>query len=47
MEDTDETASESYQGQLCLLRPFWQATTVQNFRTFISARIFISGLAKA
>ena len=32
-EDPDET--QSHQGLHCLLRPFWQATIVRNFRTSI------------
>ena len=31
MEDSDQTAS-SVMG--CLSRPFWQATSIQNFRPF-------------
>ena len=36
-EDPNQTASPEKQSDLglpCLLRPFWQATSVQNFRTF-------------
>ena len=33
-EDPDQTASASDLGMPCLSRPFWKATSVQNFRTF-------------
>ena len=32
-EDPDQTASSAL-GLPCLSRPFWQATSVRNFRTF-------------
>ena len=36
-EHPDQSASEQKQSDLglpCLSRPFWQATSVRNFRTF-------------
>ena len=34
-EDSDNTGSEQFNpGLCCLFRPFWQATSFQNFRTF-------------
>ena len=33
-EDPDKTASPTDLGLFCLSRPFWQATSVQIFRTF-------------
>ena len=38
-EDPVQTAFESRLGLHCLSRPFWQATSVQNFRIFTVALI--------
>ena len=35
-EDPDQTASSDL-GLPCLSRPFWQATSVRNFRTFTAS----------
>ena len=32
-EDPDQTASEAIWGLHCLSKPFWQAISVQNFKT--------------
>ena len=34
MEDLDQMKKQSDLGLCCLSRPFWQATSVRNFRAF-------------
>ena len=47
MEDSDQTASDPWQSDLglpCLSRLFWQATSVQKFRTFTELEEFLTKL---
>ena len=38
-EDPDQSKKQSDLGLRCLLRPVWQVTSVQNFRTFTICKI--------